>query len=115
MIIIQVAVAQHVWLIAVHVDSRRILDKTKLTASQPGLSVESEYGVERGADKDRGAIREQWEAQTPYKRQKKKKPGSATIALAASRAYPSHTTDGKCEKGPFSSDTRQPWVLCLAL
>jgi hypothetical protein len=33
MIIIQVAVAQHVWLIAVHVDSRRILDKTKLTAS----------------------------------------------------------------------------------
>jgi hypothetical protein len=34
--------------------------------------------------------------------EEEEKTGSATIALAARCAYPSHTADGKCEKDHFA-------------
>jgi hypothetical protein len=48
----QVAVAQHVWLIAIHVDGAYLLAHfgQNKANSQPDPSVEIEYGVGWGAD-----------------------------------------------------------------
>jgi len=99
MIIIQVAVAQHMWLGAVH-DLFAHSEQNKANASLiRALSLSTVLNEAQTRTEEQCMSGGRLRRCTRDKR--RMRIGSATIALAARRAYPSHTIDGKRGKGHF--------------